>query len=388
VANYLDTSTGTRAVELLSGPFGTPLAADGLLQPPRGGQDVDIAVGSSGNLYDATLYLQSVNNGVGSYGIGAGACPAGSIPTQMSSCYGQQRVDNSHTDRPWIAAYGPSTVYLSYHDGSQSGQIDVAKSTDAGHTWPTVAEAINPSLRHQANFNNMLGNIVVDPSSGTVYQPFVAGTPTHKGGQVNYTAMYMAISHDGGQTFVDTPVYQAPAGARLNNFFPTATVDAGGNVYLGWSDGHDVWLTSSSTQGATWTASVKISQDSASLQTSVEPWIYGGAAGNVAVVWYGSAATDNMAAAATWNVYFAQVRQATTSAPSIGQTVASDHGILSGPLCTQGDACPAGTRTLFDDFQVALDPRTGLAAIAYGDASDATNPYQIAVAQQTGGPGL
>ena len=128
VANYHDTATGTRAVELWSGPFGTPLAADGLLQPPRGGQDVDIAVGSSGNLYDATLYLQSVNNGVGSYGIGVGACPAGSIPTQMSSCYGQQRVNNSHTDRPWIAADGPSTVYLSYHDGSQSGQIDVAKS--------------------------------------------------------------------------------------------------------------------------------------------------------------------------------------------------------------------------------------------------------------------
>lgn len=31
---------------------------------------------------------------------------------------------------------------------------------------------------------------------------------------------------------------------------------------------------------------------------------------------------------------------------------------------------------------------TGLAAVAYGDASDATNRYQIVVARQTAGPGL
>jgi len=279
---------------------------------------------------------------------------------------------------------------LSYHDGSQSGQIDVAKSTDAGHTWSSVAEAVSPQLRNQVSFINLLGNIVVDQNSHTVYQLFVAGTKTAKGPQHDYGTVYMAVSRDGGQTFVDNLVYQGPTGARLNNLWPVAAVDGGGNVYAGWSDGHDVWIASSVDSGMTWGAPVKVSQDvSEGLQTSVEPWLYGGQDGNIAVVWYGSASMDKMDSVATWNVYFAQVRGATSSAPSITQVVASDHPVLQGALCTLDDACPSKTRTLYDDFGVALDPRTGLAAIAYGDASDSTtNPYQIDVAWQTSGPSL
>jgi hypothetical protein len=166
-----------------------------------------------------------------------------------------------------------------------------------------------------------------------------------------------------------------------------ATVDGGGNVYAGWSDGHDVWIAASTDQGMTWAAPFRVSQDGAALQTSVEPWLAAGASGDVGVAWYGTSAADNMSTTATWQVYFAQMRGATT-APTISQTIVSDHAVLTGPLCTAGNACPAGTRILYDDLGLALDPATGLAAVAYGDAADPANRYQIDVARQSSGPGL
>jgi hypothetical protein len=386
-ANYHNTATGARGVELWTAAPGAPFASVGLIPPGLGGLDVDLAVGSTGTLYDATLYSQTPNAPTGSYGIGTGACPAGSLP-DPTACYGVQKVDISHTDRPWIAADGPSTVYLSYHDGSQSEQIDVTKSTDAGRTWGKPAEAIVPALRHQANFYNFAGNLVVDPRDHTIYQIFVAGPTPGKGQNQDYNTVYMAVSRDGGQTFADYLVYQAPAGARLDNLWPAATVDASGGVYAGWSDGHDVWIAASTDHGATWAAPFRVSQDGPALQSSVEPWLAAGGTGDVGVAWYGSPAADNMSATATWQVYFAQVRGATSAAPTISQTVVSDHTISTGPLCTEGDACPAGTRTLYDDLGVALDPATGLAAVAYDDASDPTNPYQVVVARQRSGPGL
>lgn len=386
-ANYHNTATGARGVELWSAAPGAALASVGMIPPVLGGLDVDLAVGSSGSLYDATLYSQTPNAPTGSYGIGTGACPAGSVPADPAACYGVQKVDISHTDRPWIAADGPSTVYLSYHDGSQSEQIDVAKSTDAGHTWAKPAEAIVPALRNQANFYNFAGNLVVDPRDHTVYQIFVAGPVPGKGQNQDYNTVYMAISRDGGQTFADSLVYQAPAGARLDNLWPVATVDAGGNVYAGWSDGHDVWIAASSDQGVTWAAPFRVSQDGAALQTSVEPWLAAGAPGDVGVAWYGASIADNMSTTATWQVYFAQVRGATTS-PTISQTIVSDQAVLTGPLCTAGNVCSAGTRTLYDDLGLALDPVTGLAVVAYGDAADPANRYQIDVARQSSGPGL
>jgi hypothetical protein len=170
-----------------------------------------------------------------------------------------------------------------------------------------------------------------------------------------------------------------------------ATVDAAGNVYAGWSDTHNVYVAVSTNQGQTWSAPLTISQDGPGLNSSVEPWIAGGQAGNLAVVWYGSSATNNLASNATWNVYYAQVRGLLSGTPAISQQVVTPSPILNGPLCTMGDGCYAAgyIRYVYEDFGVALDPRTGLSAIAYMDCTvDPSNPYHIAVAWQTAGPGL
>lgn len=387
-ANYHPVGTATHGVELWAGSFGQTLAADGPLNPPLGGLDVDIALGSTGNLYDATEFSPTPHAKTGAYGIGVGTCPAGSIPTAMAAqCYGQQRDTLTHTDRPWIAADGPTTVYLSYHRSFDAQLIPIQRSTDAGRTWTTVGDAIAPSLRHQATDNNLHGPIVVDPASHTVYQVFVTGPQGTKGQGNPLSYVYMGVSHDGGNTFIDHLVYQSPTGAQLGNFWPVAAVDAGGTIYAGWSDGHDVWVSASLDQGVTWQAPLQVSQDSAALHSSVEPWLAGGAAGHVAVVWYGSSATNNMDSSATWNVYYAGVQASASGSSVLFQSIASPHSILTGALCTRGDDCPAGTRILFDDFGVALSSK-GQAAIAYGDASDPDNPYRIDVTTEMAGPTL
>jgi hypothetical protein len=397
-SNYHLAGTSTRGVELWSAPFGSPLASDGQIPPAVGGLDVDLAVGSTGNLYDGTLFSQTPMAAVGSLGIGAGVCPAGSIPGAMNACVGTQKVNNTHTDRPWVAADGPSTVYVSFAGGSKASLIEVDRSTDGGMTWQKMGDAISPSLRSQATDNNLHGPIVVDPATHTVYQVFTAGEPggaSHQQNNKYFFApenyVYMGVSHDGGATFTDSLVYHAPTGTALDSFWPMATVDAAGNVYAAWSDTHDVYVAVSTDEGQTWSSPIKISQDGPGLNSSVEPWITGGHAGNLAVVWYGSSATDNLAPDATWNVYYAQVRGLTGSTPSISQQVVTTHSILNGPLCAMGEGCSVigVTRYVYEDFGVALDPRTGLSAIAYMDCTfDPNNPYRIAVAQQTGGPSL
>ena len=46
-------------------------------------------------------------------------------------------------------------------------------------------------------------------------------------------------------------------------------------------------------------------------------------------------------------------------------SVPTTETVHRGPGCTKGDRCPWVQRQLLDDFGLALDPRTGRAAIAY-----------------------
>jgi hypothetical protein len=69
------------------------------------------------------------------------------------------------------------------------------------------------------------------------------------------------------------------------------------------------------------------------------------------------------------------------------QGVVTSHPNHVGVICTNGIACAPGTRNLLDLFKVALDPATGLAAIAYTDdtltkTANGSPLPQIALAQQ------
>ncbi len=85
-----------------------------------------------------------------------------------------------------------------------------------------------------------------------------------------------------------------------------------------------------------------------------------------------------------WNVYVAQT---TDDGASFAQSLVSNTPNHVGVVCTEGTACAPGTRNLLDLFEVAIDPRNGLAAIVYTDdvltttGSGAPLP-QIVLAQQ------
>jgi len=62
-------------------------------------------------------------------------------------------------DREWIAAYGPKTSLLTYHD-IVSNNIDVLRSDTGGGPYAQISTAI-PATDYKAS-NNQLGNIAND----------------------------------------------------------------------------------------------------------------------------------------------------------------------------------------------------------------------------------
>jgi hypothetical protein len=83
-------------------------------------------------------------------------------------------------------------------------------------------------------------------------------------------------------------------------------------------------------------------------------------------------------------VYLAQT---TNAGASFAQSLVSHDSNHTGVICTEGIACAAGTRNLLDLFEVAINPQTGLASIAYTDDTVSTTSTgdplpQIVLAQQ------
>src|SRR5947209_9943211 len=121
------------------------------------------------------------------------------------------------------------------------------------------------------------------------------------------------------------------------------------------------------------------------------PWMETGERpGSLAIVWYGATAADSEDGLggntdnANWKVYFAQTLNATSSAPTILQTVASDHFIHGSNISLAGFTTGTSpNRNLADFFQVAIDPR-GLAMIAWADDSADTAAHTYVAHQISG----
>jgi hypothetical protein len=194
------------------------------------------------------------------------------------------------------------------------------------------------------------GTLVVD-RSGAVYEVFVTDSPGQPSDE-RFNRIVVAASHDGGLTWRALTVYQGGAHEDDGNMWPGLAVDAAGSLHAAWSDRHDVYLARSNDGGTTWTAL---------LRSSVLPALAAGAAGHVALAWYGTAAMGNLAAAARWRVWFAESHDGGRTFVQVPTT----GTVHRGPVCTKGDSCPWVQRQLLDDFGLALDSRTGRAAIAY-----------------------
>jgi hypothetical protein len=163
-------------------------------------------------------------------------------------------------DRQWNAADG-NTVYMSYHL-VLSNTIGVARSTDGGRTYTVVGNAVDLDHVAQTLYNNELGPIVVDTHSTAspkpLYTVFVAPSTANANlasaaGTTSATAngVYLAMSLDGGVTWKDTDVYIGDPAVSLDRIFPALAVDAGGGLWIAWSDLSHVYVTHSLTRPKT-----------------------------------------------------------------------------------------------------------------------------------------
>jgi hypothetical protein len=310
----------------------------------------------------------------------------------------------SGDDRMWNDAVNdPSTVYISYHDVA-TFNIEVQRSNDGGLTYVAGAgEAIDAATLPAAgslaptDSANTAAQIKADntscPSRGNLYVAFTApdnATENTNGGPQR--SVYVGVSTDAGLnaptiTFTDHKVFASPAGSPgatngNNNIFPALAVDNFGNVYTVWSDNTNIFFSSSSDLGNTWTTPVRVNTDGTAGKANVFPWVAADAYGHVVVTWLGSnlAGNSNDVAAmqptcsdgtnscwAQWNVYAAESVNGNATVPSFMQHAASDHIIHAGTVCTGGTGCANGdSRALADFFQVALDTQHR-ANIAYSD---------------------
>ena len=346
-----------------------------------GGGDMDIAVGFKPATPSAMPPILATSSLV-----------AANVSAQRSTDRGETLTNNPAgnttvqvDDRQWMEFLGDHTVYLGYREftGLQvTSKYYLNRSDDGGLTYgPAVLAAVG---------GNTTGNIDVDQRDGTVY--FCHQGPSPDGNQVR-VAVGQPVS------LAVTPVvfntYVAATGQKqIANLFPVCKVASDGTVYVAYSDGGDgIYIAHSFDQGKTWAPPVRVSEMGPG-GVALFPWIEtGDRPGSLAIVWYGATAVDSEDGKggntdnANWKVFFAQTLNATSTAPTIMQSVASDHFIHGSNISLAGFTTGTSpNRNLADFFQVALDPQ-GMAMIAWADDSAdlAAHTY---VAHQTSGYNL
>ena len=307
-------------------------------------------------------------------------------------------------DRMWNDAVNDvSTAYIAYHDIA-TFNINVQRSNNGGLTYTAgLGEAIDAATLPAAgslsptSSANTAAQIKVDngacPSKGNLYVAFTApDNATENANSGPQRSVYVGVSTDAGLgaptfTFADHKVFTSPVGSQgathgNNNIFPALAVDGFGNVYTVWSDNQNVFLSSSSSLGNTWSAPVRVNSGGTVGKANVFPWIAADAYGHVVVTWLGANLAGNSNDVATmqpacadgttdcwaqWNVYAAESVNGNAAVPAFSQHAASDHFIHAGTICTNGTGCSNGdSRALADFFQVALDTQHR-ANIAFSD---------------------
>jgi hypothetical protein len=202
------------------------------------------------------------------------------------------------------------------------------------------------------------------------------GTPDPTTGIAGWTYHY--VTGAGHGVFGDTH-YNAQASA----------VDAAGNAYIAWveqkspASGFQVYLSYSTDKGASWTGPIEVSRGVS--KTAVFPVLAAGAAGRIAVGWYGSSAKGNPNTLKdNWTVYAAQSINVLSPHRSFTATVVQPN-FHTGNICTGGTNCTGKGRALLDFFSMQIDSR-GATLIVY--TRDQGSGTQLAFSRQTSGCSL
>ncbi|MDX6288111.1 MAG: hypothetical protein QOG53_3596 [Frankiales bacterium] len=316
-------------------------------------------------------------------------------------------------DRQWFA-HSPDgkTAYLVYHDFVLEAEM-FARSSDGGKTWP-VSDGANqitsvdqitapgiaktqlngtPASLLDQGVNTFSGPMLVDNNGKDLYVVYSisdlqsnidpnAGVPPF-GGTRGLVVMHSDQAGAAGSWTSHYAVtvpknIQGSQEYQTATLFPWGMIDAKGTVYVvfnstvGAPDDHfHQYYVYSTDKGKTFSKPVKL--DKLPLGTGSATFAAGaaGAPGVIDVAWYesptGVPSDDN----STWYVHFAQVVGADTPKPKVTEQAVTTIPNHTGGQCLQGILCGIGPgssdRSLLDFFEVVINPKTGMAGIAYAD---------------------
>src|SRR4051795_1722978 len=246
---------------------------------PPGGGDTDIAVDDQGFHY--FVDLEGLVN----------------LGTSVSNDDGNSwrknpvAVQNAAVDRQWYAVdngttatAADNTVFLAFHE-TQVGTYIYSSPGSTGPTdpvgglvWQNASANAPLPLAHDAT----CAQLRFDPVKRNLYYA------CNEGNHVRVTIGHVAPGQRTGIKFHNVTVPVSPGGGGPGHLFPALAVDKGGNVYAAWIDTNDnnVYYSSSTDQGVTWTSPVQV--NSSPSVTNEFIWAQGGAAGTVALSWYGT----------------------------------------------------------------------------------------------------
>jgi hypothetical protein len=376
-ADIWTSTDGGKTYKWVADPFAEAQNSFGLA-----GEDTDLAVAPQ-------------KNSKGFYNVYATSLWIGDSGLAWSSDGGKtwqlNRLGGTPTqDRPWLAADGPCTIYLGFHQLPTFTPVfdsyDVCSNGNVPTSSGAALDPVNETQLTASDFPGLSGSFnkfVVDTSPTSkfrhnLYQPMsVCKTQTETDLITNAnssncpqgTQYVVAVSTDRGQTFSYHKVALDKSGATLV-WAATVATDASGKLYFTWSDSKNSYLNTSTNGGKTWSASTKINLAGTA---AVYPTVAGGGAGRVDVAWYGTprAGDSNDAkkmgpptkkGSTPWAVY---VARSTNGGRTF--TIRKVTGTIHlGVLCTHGSGCNGdGSRNLLDDFGIAISPKTGLDSISY-----------------------
>jgi hypothetical protein len=343
-----------------------------------GGEDADVDLGSTGTLHATTLLaFFNPQTKITQLGVSAITCPNADFSNNFTHC-ASQIIDTTQADRPWITSDGVH-VYISYHDSGSSTTIHVQRSDDDGITFHRVGDPIvgQGGATSNSTFDNDQGKIIADPVTHNVYGVYASGIGgLQKAKTANFNNIYVSRSTDMGKTWTPTLVFSGTTNVALNNVFPVLATDPlSGNLYAGWSDAHNAFLSRSTDQAQTWMSPIAVNV--APAVTAVFPWI-AARGSTVDYVYYGTSASSKDDPSAVWNVYMAR---SIDGGVHFTQTIVTSHPNHVGVICTNGIACQPGTRNLLDVFQDAINPTNSMAAIIYIDDTLTTQSNGSALPQ-------
>jgi hypothetical protein len=327
----------------------------------------------------------------------------------------RQWVDTDEIGAPGTVSGNVYVSFIDFTDGS-GPTLAMARSRHDGTTGTFATDSVCNTLSGQNPAGgasdstptacpdpkdpelNVAGPVVADKNgdrsrsgSHVVYIPFIR-TSDNGAGTVD-NRLYIARSEDGGQTWTRHLV--ADVGPHpADNIFPQLTLDHAGNAYFTWAQARsngetDVYYAYSTDRGNTWSAPIDLTQETG--DSAVFPWMQGGDAGQVDLVYYkantglnpnvgfvdasGNECTEGSPGCnpnpSVWNVYFAQSQNALNRGPNFRSVQISDRPNHIGQICTSGTAC-SGNRNLLDFFTVDVD-HLGAANVVWADDNNSRN---------------